>query len=116
LPEADARALAFTTLVAANLGLVLVNRSLSASIFAAFTRPNAALWWVVAATALILAAVILFPPARALFRFGPLHADDLAVALGSGLFMLLLLEGAKKLIYPFVFGRARPATSEADTA
>ena len=116
LPEADARALAFTTLVAANLGLVLVNRSLSASIFAAFTRPNAALWWVVAATALILAAVILFPPARALFRFGPLHADDLAVALGSGLFMLLLLEAAKKLIYPFVFGRARPATSEADTA
>ena len=116
LPEADARALAFTALVAANLGLVLVNRSLSASIFAAFARPNPALWWVTAATALILAAVILLPPARDLFRFGPLHADDIAVALGSGLFMLLLLESAKKLIYPFVFGRARPATSEADTA
>jgi len=106
LPETGARALAFTALVTANLGLVLVNRSLSASIFAAFARPNPALWWVVAATALILAAVILFPPAREVFRFGPLHADDLAVALGSGLLMLLLLEAAKKLAYPFVFGAA----------
>ena len=35
--------------------------------------PNAALWWVVAATAAILAAVILFPPAREMFHFGPLH-------------------------------------------
>jgi P-type Ca2+ transporter type 2C len=116
LPEADARALAFTALVAANLGLVLVNRSLSASIFAAFARPNAALWWVVAATAIILAAVILFPPARDLFRFGPLRADDLAVALGSGLLMLLLLETAKKLAYPFILSSASRATSEADTA
>src|SRR6516162_9138302 len=40
LPEPDARSLAFAALVAANLGLVLVNRSLSASIFAAFARPN----------------------------------------------------------------------------
>ena len=109
LPEADARALAFTALVAANLGLVLVNRSLGASIFAAFARPNPALWWVVGATAIILAAVILFPPARDLFRFGPLHADDLAVALGSGFLMLLVLEAAKKLTYPFVFGPARRA-------
>ena len=84
LPEPDARALAFAALVATNLGLVLVNRSLSASVFAAFTRPNAALWWVVAATAAILAGVILFPPARELFHFGPLHGDDIAVALASG--------------------------------
>jgi Ca2+-transporting ATPase len=84
LPEPDARSLAFAALVAANLGLVLVNRSLSASVFAAFTRPNAALWWVVAATAAILAGVILFPPARELFRFGPLHGDDVTVALAAG--------------------------------
>jgi hypothetical protein len=35
LPERDARSLAFAALVATNLGLVLVNRSLSASVFAA---------------------------------------------------------------------------------
>jgi len=98
LPEPDARSLAFAALVATNLGLVLVNRSLRASVFAAFTRPNAALWWVVAATTAILTGVILFPPARELFHFGPLHGDDILVALASGLIALLLLELAKRLV------------------
>jgi P-type Ca2+ transporter type 2C len=40
LPEPDARSLAFAALVATNLGLVLVNRSLGASIVAALTRPT----------------------------------------------------------------------------
>jgi Ca2+-transporting ATPase len=100
LPEPDARSLAFAALVATNLGLVLVNRSLSASVFAAFSRPNAALWWVVAATAAILAGVILFPPARELFHFGPLHGGDITVALAAGLIALLLLELAKRLVQP----------------
>jgi Ca2+-transporting ATPase len=109
LPEPDARSLAFAALVAANLGLVLVNRSLSASLFAAFTRPNAALWWVVATTAAILAGVILFPPARELFHFGPLHGDDIIVALAAGLISLLLLELAKRLMRPF-FSVRHPQT------
>jgi Ca2+-transporting ATPase len=109
LPEPDARSLAFAALVAANLGLVLVNRSLSASLFAAFTRPNAALWWVVAATAAILAGVILFPPARELFHFGPLHGDDITVAVAAGLIALLLLELAKRLVQPF-FSARHPQT------
>jgi P-type Ca2+ transporter type 2C len=109
LPEPDARSLAFAALVAANLGLVLVNRSLSASVFAAFTRPNAALWWVVAATAAILAGVILFPPARELFHFGPLHGNDITVALAAGLIALLLLELAKRLVQP-LFSVRHPQT------
>lgn len=100
LPEPDARSLAFAALVATNLGLVLVNRSLGASVFAAFTRPNGALWWVVAATAAILTGVILFPPARELFHFGPLHGGDITVALACGLITLLLLELAKRLVQP----------------
>ncbi len=107
LPEPDARSLAFAALVATNLGLVLVNRSLGASIFAALARPNAALWWVVAATATILAGVLLFPPARELFHFGPLHGDDIAVALASGLASLLLLELAKKFVHPSLTARFR---------
>ena len=109
LPEPDARSLAFAALVATNLGLVLVNRSLGASVFAAFTRRNAALWWVVAATAAILTGVILFPPARELFHFGPLHGDDVTVALASGLIALLLLELAKRLGPP-LFSVRHPQT------
>ena len=97
LPEEDARALTFAALVAINLGLVLVNRSHRASLWTAFRRRNAALWWVAGATAAVLTAIVAFEPARKLFHFGPLHADDLGIALGSGLAVLLLLELAKRI-------------------
>ena len=79
---------------------MLVNRTRGAVTFATLTRSNAVLWWVVAATAAILAGVILFRPARDLFHFGPLHADDLAVALGSGIVILVLLGLTKKMVRP----------------
>ena len=101
LPEEDARALAFASLVATNLGLVLVNRSWGVSLWAAFRRRNGALWWVSGATAAILAGVVSFEPARNLFHFGTLHTDDLAIALGSGLAILLLFEFAKRVFEPF---------------
>jgi P-type Ca2+ transporter type 2C len=88
LPEPDARSLAFAALVATNLGLVLVNRSLGASVFA---------------------SVILVPPVRELFHFGPLHGDDTIVALASGLLALLFLELAKRLAQPF-FAVRNPQT------
>lgn len=97
LPEEDARALTFAALVATNLGLVLVNRSQSASLRAAFRRRNAALWWVGGAAAAVLTALVAFPPARALFHFGPLHPDDVAPALGSGVAILLGLVCIKRI-------------------
>jgi magnesium-transporting ATPase (P-type) len=38
--------------------------------------------------------------ARALFRFGPLHVDDLAVTIGAGAVLLLLLEVVKPVWWP----------------
>ena len=66
----------------------------------------------VVAAAAILAGVILFPPARVLFHFGPLHADDVTVALSSGLIALLLLELAKRLVQP-LFSVRHPQTDTA---
>jgi Ca2+-transporting ATPase len=109
LPEDDARALVFATLVATNVGLLLVNRSFSASILDALRRPNAALWWIVGGTAAILAAVLLFPSARELFRFGPVHPDDAAIVLGAGLVVLALLETAKRLFPGWSAPRRQPA-------
>lgn len=96
LPEGDVRALTFTTLVVANLGLVLVNRSQGASLWAAFRRRNASLWWATAATSIVLALIVALPPVRALFHFGPLHLDDVAIAIGCGIVVLLLLETIKR--------------------
>ncbi len=44
--EFEARALTFTTLIIANLGLILTNRSWSRTILSTLRSPNAALWWV----------------------------------------------------------------------
>jgi Ca2+-transporting ATPase len=98
LPEDDARALTFAALVATNLGLVLVNRSQGAALGAAFRRKNPALWWVAGATAMILAAIIVLRPVRVLFHFGPLHADDITVALAIGVIVLVALNAGKLLI------------------
>ena len=65
--------------------------------------------WVITATAAILTGIILFLPARDLFHFGPLHGDDILVALASGFIALLLLEFAKKRIQPLLTARLRQA-------
>ncbi len=104
LPDDEARSLAFATLVATNFGLVLVNRSFGASLVAAFRQPNRALWWVLGTTAAMLGAAFLIPPLRDLFRFGPLHGHDLAIALSAGLVALLALEGAKRPFWRFYGG------------
>jgi Ca2+-transporting ATPase len=43
----------------------------------------------------ILSLSLLWPFMRNLFRFGPLHADDLTIVLGAGFAVMVLLETAK---------------------
>ena len=97
IPPDEARALAFIALVVCVVALVLVNRSFSASFMSAFFRPNPALLWIFLSIALVLAVALLWPPASSLFRFGPLHLDDLMVTLGAGLLVLTVLELLKPL-------------------
>jgi Ca2+-transporting ATPase len=95
MSEPDLRALVFTSLILANVGLILVNRSFDTSVVRALLRPNAALRILLGGVAAVLATAIFFPPARALFHFGTLHWDDLAVCLVVGAFSLLVLETLK---------------------
>ena len=92
MPETEARALAFFSLTTAIVALIFVNRSFSASLVAAFARPNTALKYVLAGVVGILALTLAWPVASHLFRFGPLHASDLAITLGAGVVVLLLLD------------------------
>jgi hypothetical protein len=62
---------------------------------------DAALWLMVTATAAILSAIILFPPACEPSDFGPLHGDEVTVTLASGFIALPLLELAKRLVQPW---------------
>jgi Ca2+-transporting ATPase len=95
MPEEEVRALAFFSLVLVIVSLILVNRSFSASLISALRRPNAALAWVLLIIPVMLSLTLLVPPVRTLFRFGPLHFDDLALTLAAGIGMLVILEALK---------------------
>ena len=97
MPENEVRALTFVSLVLINLGLVLVNRSFSSSLTNALRLNNRALWWVSAVTLALLGLILTWAPARDLFRFGPLHANDLAVTLAATGTLLVVLELLKRL-------------------
>jgi Ca2+-transporting ATPase len=95
MPETESRALAFFSLVTAILALIFVNRSFSASVLTAISRPNRALKFVLLGVIATLAITLMWPVARNLFRFGPLHADDLALTVAAGILVLCILEFLK---------------------
>ncbi len=93
--EEDARALAFTTLIIANLGLIFVNRSWTRSMAAMLSTPNAALWWVAGGAVLVLGLVLYLPFLRDLFRFSSLHAGDMLLCLSAGILSVLWYDALK---------------------
>jgi Ca2+-transporting ATPase len=97
LGEMEARAMTFTTLIIANLGLILTNRSWTRTILVTIKNPNAALWWVLAGAFLFLGLVLYIPFLRGLFRFALLHPLDLAICLLVGSSSILWFEVFKLL-------------------
>ncbi len=93
----NARALAFTTLIVASLGLILANRSWSRSVFDAVRTRNPALWWVIGGSLVFLAVALYIPTIRGAFHFARLHQDDLAVCVLVG---LLSFFGCRALDFP----------------
>jgi Ca2+-transporting ATPase len=93
--EMEARALTFTTLIVANLGLILTNRSWSRTILETLNSPNAALWWVIGGALVFLGAVLYIPFLRDLFGFAFLHFIDLAICFMAGIASILWFEGLK---------------------
>jgi Ca2+-transporting ATPase len=100
MPETEVRALAFVALVSINIGLILVNRSNSASILDAVRRRSPILWAIVAVAATLLAAGVSWAPAQQIFHFGALHPDDLAISLGAGFLLLIVLDLLKPMLRP----------------
>jgi Ca2+-transporting ATPase len=105
MSDEEVRALAFFSLVMTIVSLIFVNRSFSPSPFAALNRPNPALALVLLAVAVMLGLSVVWPFARTLFGFGPLHLDDLALTLGAGIVLLAVLE-----LFKLFFARADART------
>jgi P-type Ca2+ transporter type 2C len=90
--ELDARALTFTTLILANLGLILSESSTSRLSLKILKSPNPTLWWTIGGGVFFLAIVLYVPFLRDLFSFSFLHSIDLAICLGGGAICLLWFE------------------------
>jgi magnesium-transporting ATPase (P-type) len=90
-PAEQVRAAVFTALVCTVAAMVLANRAFSVPLSTSLRRPNAALWWVLAATAALLALTMGVPSLRALFGFASPSALPLALAGATSLALLPLL-------------------------
>lgn len=90
--ELDARALSFTTLIIANLGLIFTNRSWSRTILDTLRSPNAALWWVTGGALFFLGAALYVPFLRDLFHFSRLHLIDICLCLAAGTVSIVWFE------------------------
>jgi Ca2+-transporting ATPase len=97
--DGEARALGFTTLVVADLGLILSNRSTTGTGLGALRSRNVAFWAVSSGAILVLGAVLSVESLRALFGFGILHADDLLVALAAGVLTLVSMDAWKRVTF-----------------
>ena len=95
--ELDSRTLTFTTLILANLCLILSERSTSRLSLKVLKSPNAALWWVIGGGLFFLVIVLSVPFLRNLFSFSFLHPIDLAICFAGGAISLLWFESLKFL-------------------
>lgn len=95
--EKDAKALCFTTLVLANLGLIIANLSWSRTILSTIQSKNPALRWVLVGTVTFLGLVLYVPSLREVFHFSTLHIHDLTICLAGGILSILWFEAVKWL-------------------
>ena len=95
IPEPEARAFAFATLVMGNLALILSNRSATRSLWATLHTPNRTLWVVVGLAFALLLAALYIPWAVGVLRFAPLPMHELAAACALGLLSVVWFEGIK---------------------
>jgi Ca2+-transporting ATPase len=96
--EGEARMIAFISLVLANLGLILSNRSGRRPIAQILRKPNKAFWGVIIGAAAFLALVVSFPFLRNLFHFDVLHPWQLVLAFGAAIASLAITEASKVLL------------------
>ncbi|HEX8874459.1 MAG TPA: cation-translocating P-type ATPase, partial [Nitrosospira sp.] len=91
----EARAITFTTLVLASIGLIFTNRSRTRPALATLQSPNAALWWITGAAAAGLSLILFIPALSRIFSFGRLHPAEVAFCLVAGLATFGLFEAFK---------------------
>jgi Ca2+-transporting ATPase len=92
LGESIVRAMTFTTLILANLGLVYVNLSQSRLIITTMRERNVALWLITAGVIIGLALLLYVPLLRDLFSFATPNPPELLLCVAAALISILWFE------------------------
>jgi Ca2+-transporting ATPase len=90
--ESHSRTVAFTTLIIANLGLIMSGRSWKYNIISAFKIKNTALWLVICGSLFFLLLVLFVPALREVFHFEAINGYDLLLCLSGGVITISLFE------------------------
>jgi Ca2+-transporting ATPase len=97
-PDDVVRSLAFATLMLANLGLIVANRSWHLPAWRTFReRRNRVIGWILGGGLVIVIIVMGLPPVRDAFHLGALSAMDWAVALTAAFIGVAWFEAYKVL-------------------
>jgi len=99
-----ARAVAFTMLIFANLGLILSLRSRTEPAWTFFRRPNPTLWWITAVMICLSGLILYVPKVVDIFHFVPPHVSDIAASAGVAALSLIGFEIAKIVRRPKYVG------------
>jgi Ca2+-transporting ATPase len=98
LDEAQARSLAFSTLVLGNLALIISNRAGPRGLLASLWVPNGMLWGVMAFTLGLLALALYLPPLTGVLHMAPLSPGLLALAAAAAAACVVWFQGLKHLM------------------
>ncbi|MFA5329399.1 MAG: cation-translocating P-type ATPase [Prolixibacteraceae bacterium] len=90
--EQEVRALAFTTLIAANIAVILSNRSWTRNIFQIIGTANRTVKWVVGGAAFFLTVILKVPFLLDLFQFEPISFFEAAICVTLGFSSIVWFE------------------------
>ena len=90
--EREVRALAFTTLIASNIAVILSNRSWTRNIFQILSTSNKTVKWVAGGAAFFLALILNIPLLLNLFQFDKISLAETLFCIGAGFSSIIWFE------------------------
>ena len=90
--EQEVRALAFTTLIASNIAVILSNRSWTRNIFKIIATPNKTVKWVVGGAAFFLVLILNVPFLLDMFQFTAISFTEAIVCVALGFSSIIWFE------------------------
>jgi len=98
--EREVRALAFTTLIASNIAVILSNRSWTRNIFQILATSNKTVKWVAGGAAFFLALILNVPFLLNLFQFDKISFNKAIVCIAVGFLSIAWFEIYKMIKHP----------------